>query len=79
MPTSSHYRLAATPVLGLLLSVVLVAYSQQAPGLKELKLGDAASDFTLCNSQGKPARLKDFHGKKHVALVFYPALFRAGG
>jgi cytochrome oxidase Cu insertion factor (SCO1/SenC/PrrC family) len=44
-----------------------------------VKLGAAAPDFTLSNSEGKPVTLKDFRGKRQVALVFYPALFRAGG
>ena len=43
------------------------------------KLGEAAPDFALSNIEGKRVQLKDYRGKKNVALVFYPALFRAGG
>jgi len=44
-----------------------------------LKLGTKAPDFTLQDSTGEKRNLSDFRGKKHVALVFYPALFRSGG
>ena len=44
-----------------------------------LQLGAAAPDFALSNIEGKRVQLKDYRGKKNVALVFYPALFRAGG
>ena len=50
-----------------------------SPWLRAQQLGLAAPDFTLSNIEGKQVQLKDYRGKKNVALVFYPALFRAGG
>lgn len=61
----------------LTLLTALWAFGQEKT--EGLKLGAAAPDFTLSNSEGKTVSLKDFRGKKQVALVFYPALFKAGG
>jgi cytochrome oxidase Cu insertion factor (SCO1/SenC/PrrC family) len=44
-----------------------------------LQVGAKAPDFTLQDSAGQKRSLADFGGKKQVALVFYPALFRTGG
>jgi cytochrome oxidase Cu insertion factor (SCO1/SenC/PrrC family) len=55
------------------------AQGQQPAASGGLNLGQAAPDFMLSNIEGKRIQLKDYHGKKNVALVFYPALFRAGG
>lgn len=35
-------------------------------------VGDVAPDFTLPANDGQTYALKDFKGKKHVVLVFYP-------
>lgn len=43
-----------------------------------LKVGDAAPDFTLPSTSGKPVTLSDFQGKKNVVLAFYPAAFTGG-
>ncbi len=70
--------------LGLLLATVGLAQVTQSgekteSKTKALQLGAKAPDFTLLSSTGKKRNLADIRGKKHVALVFYPALFRAGG
>jgi peroxiredoxin len=59
------------------LSAAPLSQGQEAAGA--VKLGEAAPDFALSNIEGKRVQLKDYRGKKNVALVFYPALFRAGG
>ena len=71
--------------LGLLsvLSVALLAQqpSQQArpPAPKtNLKVGDAAPDFTLPATDGKTYTLSDFKGKKNVVLAFYVLAFTDG-
>jgi cytochrome oxidase Cu insertion factor (SCO1/SenC/PrrC family) len=61
----------------LTLLTALWAFGQEKT--EGVKLGAVVPDFTLSNSEGKAVSLKDFRGEKQVALVFYPALFRAGG
>jgi peroxiredoxin len=62
---------------GMLLSSALLAQGTAAPKT-HLKVGDAAPDFTLSSSTGKPITLSDFHGKKAVVLAFFPAAFTGG-
>lgn len=38
-------------------------------------IGDQAPDFELKDQTGKPVRLSDYRGKKHVVVVFYPLSF----
>ena len=38
----------------------------------EIKVGDAAPDFTLKDQDQKDVKLSDFKGKKNVVLAFYP-------
>jgi len=43
-----------------------------------LKIGNAAPAFTLQDQDGKKVSLKDFKGKKHVVLYFYPKAMTPG-
>jgi len=43
-----------------------------------LKVGDAAPDFTLTDTAGKPVTLSDYRGKKSVVLAFYVLAFTGG-
>lgn len=45
--------------------------SLTATGLKRVKVGDPAPDFTLENVDGKKISLSDFRGKQNVVLAFY--------
>ena len=45
--------------------------TQPATDLNRVKVGQAAPDFTLEDSDGKALSLADFRGKKSVVLVFY--------
>src|SRR4026209_1941851 len=44
----------------------------------ELKVGDAAPDFTLQASDGKTYKLSDFRGKQAVVLAWFPKAFTRG-
>jgi cytochrome oxidase Cu insertion factor (SCO1/SenC/PrrC family) len=43
-----------------------------------LKVGQAAPDFTLTDTEGKPVSLHDFKGNKNVVLAFYVLAFTGG-
>jgi len=38
----------------------------------KVQVGDLLPDFTLLNQSSEPVRLRDFLGKKHIVLYFYP-------
>jgi cytochrome oxidase Cu insertion factor (SCO1/SenC/PrrC family) len=75
----AHFATMAVLMLGMLTGAGLIATSQESSSPQRPKLGEVAPDFTLPNIEGKKVSLKDFRAKKQVLLVFYPALFRAGG
>jgi cytochrome oxidase Cu insertion factor (SCO1/SenC/PrrC family) len=70
----------------LLIGLMSVAHGQQAatqntqpaPPKTHLKVGQAAPDFTLPDTGGKPVKLSDFKGKKNVVLAFYVLAFTGG-
>lgn len=68
--------------LGLFFSVIfsISASAQTAPQppSTHLKVGDAAPDFVLNDTAGKPVKLSDFKGKKSVVLAFYVLAFTGG-
>jgi peroxiredoxin Q/BCP len=67
-------------VSALLLTVLgLTAVGQQPTAPKtNLKVGDAAPDFTLRATDGKTYKLSDFKGKKNVVLAIYVLAFTGG-
>ena len=44
----------------------------------KIKVGDMAPNFTLEDQNGKKVSLRDFRGKKNVALAFYIFAFTGG-
>lgn len=54
----------------LCISLCAPAYGQNPPGLKELKIGDAAPDFKLIGIDDKMHALVDFKDAKFLAVVF---------
>src|SRR3954464_11043875 len=57
--------------------VALFAPPLTAPAA-ELKVGDAAPDFTLKGSDGKTYKLSDFKGKQAVVVAWFPKAFTGG-
>lgn len=49
-----------------------------APPEPKIKVGDMAPNFSLNDQEGKPVSLKDFRGKKSVALAFAIFAFTGG-
>ncbi len=65
------------PVLVILCAVAVLA-QQPAPPKTTLKVGDAAPEFSLRDTEGKEVKLSDFKGKKNVVLAFYVLAFTGG-
>ena len=77
--------IAVALVLATLAPMQLLAQAKsevKPPPPMKLKVGDTAPDFTLLawDGQGppKPVSLKDYRGKKNVALAFYVFAFTGG-
>ena len=51
---------------------------QQPAPQSQLKVGEAAPDFSLPDQNGKPVKLSDFRGKQNVVLAFYVLAFTGG-
>ena len=62
----------------LFLSSGIFSQATPTPPTTHLKVGMAAPDFTLNNTEGKPVKLSDFKGKKNVVLAFYVLAFTGG-
>lgn len=62
----------------LLLAAFSFAQTTPKPPETKLKVGDAAPDFVLNDTDGNAVRLSDFKGKKSVVLAFYVLAFTGG-
>jgi len=71
-------RILNTLLAGCVLAGALMAQPPAAPPKTHLKVGDAAPDFTINTTAGKPFKLSDYKGKKAVVLAFFPAAFTGG-
>lgn len=49
-----------------------------APPQTHLKVGMAAPEFSLTDTNGQAVKLSDFRGKKKVVLAFYVLAFTGG-
>ncbi len=54
------------------------AQTTPKPPQTNLKVGDAAPEFVLNDTDGKTVKLSDFKGKKSVVLAFYVLAFTGG-
>jgi cytochrome oxidase Cu insertion factor (SCO1/SenC/PrrC family) len=68
----------ALSLIVLLIFAAVASAQQPSPPKTQLKVGDAAPDFTLTDTEGNPVRLSDFKGKKSVVLAFYVLAFTGG-
>jgi peroxiredoxin len=66
------------PFLLLTLTASVSLFGQVNPPKTQLKVGDAAPDFTLPSTTGEQVKLSSFRGKKNVVLAFFPAAFTGG-
>lgn len=64
-------------ILSLGVAVLAIAQASAPPPKTDLKVADAAPDFSVAGIDGKPVALKDYAGKG-VVLAFYPAAFTGG-
>lgn len=69
-----------TFLAGLAAGAVLLALQvpAQAQMPAELKVGDAAPDFSLQGSDGKTYKLADFKGKQAIVVAWFPKAFTRG-
>jgi peroxiredoxin Q/BCP len=72
--------------IAMLLTVIIAGAAAMAvaqtptppPAGPELKVGDAAPDFSLEASDGKTYKLSDFKGKQAVVLAWFPKALTSG-
>ena len=70
--------LCITIVVTFVFISAISAEEKQMETFKDLKVGMAAPDFTLNDGNGTAHSLRDYLGKKNVALAFYPKDFTGG-
>ena len=67
-----------TTIFAFMTVSAISAEEKQMEAFKDLKVGMAAPDFTLNDGNGVAHSLRDYLGKKNVALAFYPKDFTGG-
>ena len=70
--------LTAVMLAGLLVPSIRAADKPADTPPPAVKVGDMAPDFTLPDQNGNKVSLRDFKGKKSVALAFYIFAFTGG-
>jgi len=70
--------LTAVMLAGLLVPSIRAADKPADTPPPAVKVGDMAPDFTLPDQNGNKVSLRDFKGKKNVALAFYIFAFTGG-
>ena len=70
--------LTAVMLAGLLVPSIRAADKPADTPPPAVKVGDIAPDFTLTDQNGNKVSLRDFKGKKSVALAFYIFAFTGG-
>ena len=70
--------LTAVMLAGLLVPSIRAADKPADTPPPSVKVGDMAPDFTLTDQNGNKVSLRDFKGKRSVALAFYIFAFTGG-
>jgi len=60
---------------GQVVAPVTAAPQEEAVAKTNLKVGDAAPDFSLLSDKWEQVKLSDYRGKKNVILAFYVLAF----
>jgi hypothetical protein len=63
---------------GQVVAPVTIAAQEEAVAKTNLKVGDAAPDFSLLSDKWEQVKLSDYRGKKNVILAFYVLAFTGG-
>jgi hypothetical protein len=63
---------------GQVVAPVTAATQEEAVAKTNLKVGDAAPDFSLLSDKWEQVKLSDYRGKKNVILAFYVLAFTGG-
>ena len=71
-------RLLTTIYIILIFAIAGSAQKDTAAAPSQLKVGDAAPDFTLTDTSGTKVKLSEFRGKNNVVLAFYIFAFTGG-
>jgi cytochrome oxidase Cu insertion factor (SCO1/SenC/PrrC family) len=70
--------LTLVALVGMLVPSIRADEKAAAAPPPAVKVGDMAPDFTLTDQNGNKVSLRDFKGKKNVALAFYIFAFTGG-
>jgi cytochrome oxidase Cu insertion factor (SCO1/SenC/PrrC family) len=73
-----HRWITAVVLAGLMVPSIRAAEKPAEAPPPTVKVGDLAPDFTLTDQNGNKVSLRDFKGKKNVALAFYIFAFTGG-
>mgnify|MGYP006452431045 FL=1 len=58
--------------------IIMAGFLTTLLGAADLKVGDAAPDFSLKGSDGKTYKLSDYKGKQAVVIAWFPKAFTGG-
>ena len=71
-------KLFGSFILTTIFAAAMFAQTAPKPPETHLKVGDAAPEFALNDTDGKTVKLSDFKNKKSVVLAFYVLAFTGG-
>ena len=60
------------------LLTLMAGFAAGILGAADLKIGDAAPDFSLAGSDGKTYKLSNYSGKQAVVIAWFPKAFTGG-